>query len=701
MGVLLGSAAVVASASEAPVLGWSPMTSPGAYSYHALNPGETASQVFTLTNSGGPVSLAVKVKLTGSVAFAKTADSCSGQPLGSGASCTVTVQFAPASYGEIDTATLKAVSGTTVTRLTLHGKAAKAVTRIASSPGAGGPVGSTVTDTATLSGGSSPTGTITFTLHGPSATADCSGTAVDTERVAVSGDGSYTTATGATPAQAGTYWWTVRYSGDAQNKSAATSCGSEQVSIVPASPGITTSQQPAAAAVGTAVADQATVTGGYSPTGTVTFSLYGNSGCTGSPLFTDTENLSGGSATSASYTATAPGTDYWVASYGGDTNNNPAASGCSDEPVTITRATPAITTSPSAGGPYGTTVTDTATVSGGDNPTGTITFSLYGPSTTAGCSTVVDTEQVTVTGDGNYTTPAGDTPALAGTYWWTASYSGDTDNTAVTTSCGAESVTIQAKLYWADYGNSSTNGTIMESNLDGTGVTTLVTGQNSPVGVAVGNGHLYWAANTQTTNGGKIMEANLNGTGVTTLITGQNIPYGVTVTGSHIYWADNDNGGANGTIMEANLDGTGVTTLVTGQTAPFGVAVTSSHLYWTAGFAIKESNLDGTGVTTLVSGQRNPYGLVVNGSHLYWADLGDGITIDGTIMEANLNGTGVTSLVSSQDQPQGIAVDTTHIYWADSGASSDAIMEANLDGTGVTSLVTSQNTPTGLAESPQ
>ena len=103
-----------------------------------------------------------------------------------------------------------------------------------------------------------------------------------------------------------------------------------------ATPAIATAQQPASAIVGTAVADKATVSGGSSPTGTVTFTLYNNSGCTGPVLFTDTETLSGGTATSAGYTAAATGTDYWTATYNGDANNNAVTSGCADEPVTIT-----------------------------------------------------------------------------------------------------------------------------------------------------------------------------------------------------------------------------------------------------------------------------------------------------------------------------------------------------------------------------
>jgi hypothetical protein len=105
-------------------------------------------------------------------------------------------------------------------------------------------------------------------------------------------------------------------------------------------PSINTSQQPPTATVGASIADKATVTGGSNPTGTVTFKLYNNPNGTGPALFTDTETLVGGTATSAGYTATATGTDYWVATYNGDSNNNAVTSGTALEPVVISPSTP-------------------------------------------------------------------------------------------------------------------------------------------------------------------------------------------------------------------------------------------------------------------------------------------------------------------------------------------------------------------------
>jgi hypothetical protein len=52
-------------------------------------------------------------------------------------------------------------------------------------------------------------------------------------------------------------------------------------------------------------------------------------------LYSDTETLANGTATSKGYTATATGTDYWGATYNGDSNNSKATSGSAAEPVSV------------------------------------------------------------------------------------------------------------------------------------------------------------------------------------------------------------------------------------------------------------------------------------------------------------------------------------------------------------------------------
>jgi hypothetical protein len=308
-------------------------------------------------------------------------------------------------------------------------------------PGSGTVGATTLKDSATLTGGVNPTGTITFSLY-----LGCGGALVDTEMATVnSGNGTYTTPTGYVPTAPGTYQWVASYGGDSNNNPVASNCGDEPVTVSPATPAINTQQQPASATVGASIADKATVSGGDNPTGTVTFNLYNNPNGTGTPLFTDTEPLVAGSATSAGYTTTATGTDYWVATYNGDSNNHSVSSGTADEPVTVTPAGPSISTQQNpASGTAPIVLKDTATLSGGVNPTGTITFKLYNNS---GCTgNAVDTETATVSGNGNYPTPTGYNATGPGTYEWVASYGGDSKNSSATTKCGDEPVSVTVNV---------------------------------------------------------------------------------------------------------------------------------------------------------------------------------------------------------------------------------------------------------------
>jgi hypothetical protein len=295
-------------------------------------------------------------------------------------------------------------------------------------------VGSSIADQATVSGGDSPTGTVTFKLY---SNATATGTALFTDTEALVG--GVATSAGYLAAATGTDYWVATYNGDSNNSAVTSGTAAEPVSITPVTPAINTAQQPATASVGTSIADKATVSGGDNPTGTVTFKLYNNSAATGTALFTDTETLAGGVATSAGYLAAATGTDYWVATYNGDSNNSAVTSGTAAEPVSITPVTPAInTTQQPATASVGTSIADKATVSGGDSPTGTVTFKLYNNSAATGTALFTDTEALA----GGVATSAGYLAAATGTDYWVATYNGDSNNSAVTSGTAAEPVSI-------------------------------------------------------------------------------------------------------------------------------------------------------------------------------------------------------------------------------------------------------------------
>ena len=118
-------------------------------------------------------------------------------------------------------------------------------------------------------------------------------------------------------------------------------------------------------------------------------------------------------------------------------------------PPPVTRAQPTLSTTASPGVALGGSIHDTATLSGGSSPTGTITFALYAASDTT-CSTVLSTGTVAVNGAGNYDSPAV-TPGEAGSYQWVASYSGDAGNASAATACNdpAEQATVATQLVLA------------------------------------------------------------------------------------------------------------------------------------------------------------------------------------------------------------------------------------------------------------
>src|SRR5579864_4397524 len=203
-----------------------------------------------------------------------------------------------------------------------------------------------------------------------------------------------------------------------------------------ATPTINTNQMPAIASVGSSIADKATVSGGNNPTGTVTFNLYNNPNGTGPALFTDTETLSGGVATSKGYTATATGTDYWVATYNGDSNNAAVTSGTALEPVNIDSIN---TSQQPANATVGSSIADMATVTG-VNPTGTVTFNLYNNPNGTGPALFTDTETLS----GGVATSKGYTATATGTDYWVATYNGDSNNAAVTSGTALEPVNIDS-----------------------------------------------------------------------------------------------------------------------------------------------------------------------------------------------------------------------------------------------------------------
>src|SRR5262249_26261062 len=154
-----------------------------------------------------------------------------------------------------------------------------------------------------------------------------------------------------------------------------------------------------------------------------TFNLYNNPTGTGPALFTDTETLVGGTATSLTTTVANSGTVYWVATFTDPSGTNPAElSGLADEPVTVVVA-PTVSTqqSPTTAVVGFTAISDTPTVSGGltpYDPNATVTFTLFNNPNGGGAALFADTEILLNRG----ATSKSFTPTAVGTVYWVATF---------------------------------------------------------------------------------------------------------------------------------------------------------------------------------------------------------------------------------------------------------------------------------------
>ncbi len=208
---------------------------------------------------------------------------------------------------------------------------------------------------------------------------------------------------------------------------------------------------------GTPVTDQAAIGGSDAAvaTGTVTYSVYSDANCTDAVSGPDQESITtaGTAPGSQAVTLNSPGTYYWQAVYSGDSNNAGSSSTCGSEIETVTGVGPTgtqITTSLTGGGGSGgsitvapgTSVVDSSLLSGSNagSATGSVTYSVYSD---ANCSQLVsgpDQESITTAGS----MPDSQAVLLSspGTYYWQATYSGDSANAGSSSACGSEVETV-------------------------------------------------------------------------------------------------------------------------------------------------------------------------------------------------------------------------------------------------------------------
>lgn len=164
------------------------------------------------------------------------------------------------------------------------------------------------------------------------------------------------------------------------------------------------------------------------------------------------------------------------------------------QPTSLTtQASPAML----LGGP----VTDAAVLAGGLNPTGTITFRLYGPDDTACARQAVSSSNVAVgTGNGRYTS-ASYTPTAAGTFRWVAGYSGDSANAPSSSPCNAPGESVVIRPFTPPACTRSLSGDVTGPITVGAGDTVCLLNARVAGPVTVNAGGALTVAASRITNG--------------------------------------------------------------------------------------------------------------------------------------------------------------------------------------------------------
>ncbi|HEY5197091.1 MAG TPA: DUF11 domain-containing protein [Solirubrobacteraceae bacterium] len=325
-----------------PVIVGQPLT----YTLVVGNAGPAAATGITATEAlPAGVTFVSASSTQGSCAQSGGALACPIGGLASGASATITVVVMPTQA--VSLAAAATVSGdqpdsntanNSVTATTMADLATRATPVLTAQPG-GGTLGGSISDAVTLTGGSAPTGLISFVLFGPGDT-NCA-VALASSTAPVTGNGAYASAP-FTATSAGAYRWVASYAGDGANAPAGPgACGDPTQTVsVRALPTLTT-RALGSTALGGAISAQATLAGGSVVTGTIALELYGpgDTACTRS-LATTTAAVSGnGIYGSRPFATTVSGTYRWVARYSGDARNLPAGpTSCAAPAAAITIA---------------------------------------------------------------------------------------------------------------------------------------------------------------------------------------------------------------------------------------------------------------------------------------------------------------------------------------------------------------------------
>ncbi len=434
-------------------------------------------------------------------------------------------------------------------------------------------VGKAATDSATLASTFNPSGTVTYSTFDNGA---CTGSGTIVSTVTVS-SGVISNSRSVIFNSTGSYGFEAVYSGDTNNNPATAAC--EPLTVQSASPTIATKLFSTIVSVGNAVTDSATLTGGFSSGGTITYSVFFNGACNNpGNVVSMVSVINGVAPISGPVTFNSTGSYSWEAIYSGDANNNGASSPC--EPLTVNKATSTLTTILSTSSiTIGQSVTDSAKLTGTFQATGTVSYYFFSSSgTCSGSSTLVDA--VTI-GSGD-TVPSTSIffPPGTGSVSFGAVYGGDANNAQASSSCepltvfkATPAVALNLSTSTATAGQPITASASMSGGYPSTGLTGIVT-------------YYYFGSGGICTGTPSIITTSSIGTGNTVPSAGPFTPAGVgTFSVNATYNGDANNNRASSPCepLLVNKASPAISTVLSSTTVTVGGSVLDSAIL-TSGF---------------------------------------------------------------------------------------------------------------------
>jgi hypothetical protein len=196
-----------------------------------------------------------------------------------------------------------------------------------------------------------------------------------------------------------------------------------------------------------------------------------------------------------------------------------------------------------------------------------------------------------------------------------------------------------------------------------TGPTALVSGLDSPVGIAVDKSFVYFSTFNAT---GSIQRVALDGGTPTVLVPNQDHPYELAIDATNLYWVNYLAHVEAGQVMQLPLSG-GAPKILVDQVNAESLAVDASNVYWSSrnDGNVRSVPIGGGSASTVYPGPEDIAVVRVANGRVYFSVYAQFMPGMGFVRSIPVGGGATTTLASTLNQPLGLAVDAANVYYTE------------------------------------